>query len=120
MTYRVGHHSTSDDASRYRGSEEPEHWKNFSPISRLQKYLFNHSLWTEEQDQELWKSSRAEVLQGLKKAEKEKKPKISELFTDVYDTPTPILKNQELELLEHLKLYPNFYPIDEHEQEPNN
>ena len=27
MTYRVGHHSTSDDSTRYRGSDEIASWQ---------------------------------------------------------------------------------------------
>lgn len=118
MTYRVGHHSTSDDASRYRGLEEPEQWKlKFSPITRLRKYLESQSLWSESKEQELVKTARANVLESLKRAEKEKKPKISHLFSDVYDELTPQLKEQQQELNEHLRQYPDFYPIEDYESE---
>jgi 2-oxoisovalerate dehydrogenase E1 component alpha subunit len=35
MTYRVGHHSTSDDYTKYRSQEEVNQWKNTNnPITR--------------------------------------------------------------------------------------
>ena len=44
MTYRVGNHSTSDFAERYRDEKEMKKWKELiekvsDPISRLEKYL---------------------------------------------------------------------------------
>jgi 2-oxoisovalerate dehydrogenase E1 component alpha subunit len=41
MSYRQGHHSTSDDSTRYREVAEIKHWKdNFDPIERTKHYLF--------------------------------------------------------------------------------
>ena len=40
MTYRGGHHSTSDDASRYRTDEELSYWrKEQNPITRMRNFL---------------------------------------------------------------------------------
>lgn len=44
MTYRVGNHSTSDFAERYRDEKEMKKWKELlekfsNPIARLEKYL---------------------------------------------------------------------------------
>ena len=44
MTYRVGNHSTSDFAERYRDEKEMKKWKELlekvsNPINRLEKYL---------------------------------------------------------------------------------
>jgi pyruvate dehydrogenase E1 component alpha subunit len=38
-TYRMGAHTTSDDPTRYRVSEELEHWKLKDPIERVKAYL---------------------------------------------------------------------------------
>lgn len=40
MTYRLGHHSTSDDSSAYRSMKEVQEWtdKDF-PILRFRRYL---------------------------------------------------------------------------------
>ncbi len=39
MTYRVGPHTTADDAGRYRDPEEVERWRARDPIARYRKWL---------------------------------------------------------------------------------
>jgi pyruvate dehydrogenase E1 component alpha subunit len=38
-TYRMGAHTTSDDPTRYRLSEDLERWKLKDPIARVKAYL---------------------------------------------------------------------------------
>lgn len=39
LTYRIGAHTTSDDPTKYRSSEEEQSWRDRDPIDRLEKYL---------------------------------------------------------------------------------
>ena len=39
VTYRLGDHTTADDATRYRTEEELEKWEGRDPILRLRRYL---------------------------------------------------------------------------------
>lgn len=39
LTYRMGAHTTSDDPSRYRTSEQEQLWRQRDPIDRLRLYL---------------------------------------------------------------------------------
>jgi len=39
FTYRIGAHSTADDATRYRQSEEVERWKALDPLERYRAWL---------------------------------------------------------------------------------
>jgi 2-oxoisovalerate dehydrogenase E1 component alpha subunit len=39
VTYRMGAHTTSDDPTRYRGSDEESHWAGRDPIERFRAYL---------------------------------------------------------------------------------
>ena len=39
VTYRMGAHTTSDDPTRYRTSDEDEHWRGRDPIVRLRAFL---------------------------------------------------------------------------------
>jgi 2-oxoisovalerate dehydrogenase E1 component alpha subunit len=114
MTYRVGHHSTSDDSSAYRSMQEVDQWKQDNPISKFRKYLETKGLWSEEKEKEYQDAVRKEVLTAFSKAEKRKKPSLEHMFTDVYDDIPPHLKEQQEELLEHLKKYPNDYPTENH------
>ena len=53
VTYRLGDHTTADDASRYRSAEELNAaWKH-EPIGRLQRFLHERGLWDEQQEQQL-------------------------------------------------------------------
>jgi pyruvate dehydrogenase E1 component alpha subunit len=39
MTYRLGAHTTSDDPTKYRTSDEEESWRRRDPIARMETYL---------------------------------------------------------------------------------
>lgn len=57
MTYRIGHHSTSDDSSAYRSPEEVQEWTNQDhPITRFRKYLEQKGWWDESWEKELLKT----------------------------------------------------------------
>ena len=51
LTYRLGDHTTADDASRYRSPEEAkEHWKQ-EPIARLRSYLVSRMGWSKAEEE---------------------------------------------------------------------
>jgi 2-oxoisovalerate dehydrogenase E1 component alpha subunit len=53
VTYRLGDHTTADDASRYRPAEEAQaHWKG-EPIARLKAYLVRKGAWDKEREERL-------------------------------------------------------------------
>lgn len=52
MTYRLGHHSTSDDSTAYRSIDEMSTWeKDDNPISRFKSYLINKGWWDVEKNE---------------------------------------------------------------------
>lgn len=62
LTYRAGHHSTSDDSSKYRPIEEIEWWRAVQdPVSRFQKWLERQGWWTTESEAQLRDHARQEV-----------------------------------------------------------
>jgi 2-oxoisovalerate dehydrogenase E1 component alpha subunit len=53
VTYRLGDHTTADDASRYRSAEEvKERWKE-EPIVRLRAYLISRMSWSKADEQKI-------------------------------------------------------------------
>lgn len=115
MTYRVGHHSTSDDSSAYRPKNEVEEWnKRDNPIFRLRKYIEKRGIWDDKKELALKKESRNSVLKAFKAAEMKKKPALRHLFTDVYDVAPLNLIEQEKELQDILRRYPNHYSTNIH------
>eukprot|EP00250_Pteridium_aquilinum_P014101 c21779_g1_i1 orf=107-1513(-) len=113
LTYRVGHHSTSDDSSKYRSIEEIEHWRTRrDPVSRLRMWLQSSGWWSDEDEDLLRKDLRAEMMVVLHNAEGRKKPGLSNLFEDVYDSVPKNLKDQEQQTREIVRKYAKDYPSD--------
>jgi 2-oxoisovalerate dehydrogenase E1 component alpha subunit len=116
MSYRVSHHSTSDDSFAYRARVEVEDWKRRdNPIARLRKYMETKGLWDEVKEREARDSIRKAVLKAFSEAEREKKPPIRAMFEDMYEEMTPDLLAQMRQLKEHLDKYPNEYDLTEFE-----
>ncbi|KDD75894.1 dehydrogenase E1 [Helicosporidium sp. ATCC 50920] len=110
MSYRSGHHSTSDDSSRYRAADEMKAWRQRDAVTRFEGFLASKGWFDAEETAALRKSIRKEVIKALEEAAKTPKPPVSELFTDVYDKlPAHLLQQQE-EVAAFLKLYPEALP----------
>lgn len=115
MTYRRGHHSTSDDSTRYRDVAEIEFWNaNHNPMQRFRSYLESKSWWNEEMETEMRETERSDVLAALETAEVRPKPPMEELFEDVYAEKPAHLVEQLEELKQHVAKYPDHYAEDGH------
>ncbi|KAG2529325.1 hypothetical protein BBO99_00003422 [Phytophthora kernoviae] len=92
MSYRQGHHSTSDDSTQYRAVAEIKHWKETcDPIDRTKRYLIKRGWLTEEQDRHMQDNERTNVLAALQQAEAVGPPDLDTMFEDVYDVKPPHL-----------------------------
>eukprot|EP00604_Paraphysomonas_vestita_P003233 CAMPEP_0174821456 /NCGR_PEP_ID=MMETSP1107-20130205/8268_1 /TAXON_ID=36770 /ORGANISM="Paraphysomonas vestita, Strain GFlagA" /LENGTH=337 /DNA_ID=CAMNT_0016038499 /DNA_START=210 /DNA_END=1221 /DNA_ORIENTATION=+ len=110
MSYRRGHHSTSDDSTRYRSVNEINEWIDLCPVRRLRRYMEDREWWNNDLETALREEERREVMKALESAEKKNYPPPSELFTDVYDVLPPHLEKQQKELQEHMAKYPDHLP----------
>jgi TPP-dependent pyruvate/acetoin dehydrogenase alpha subunit len=99
VTYRMGSHSSSDDADRYRDKSEWEAWKQRDPIARFQRYLEQKGLWDEQFENEVTEKAKTLINDAIKRAEKVGLPSIESLFEGVYMNPTPQLVEQRDHLL---------------------
>jgi 2-oxoisovalerate dehydrogenase E1 component alpha subunit len=116
MSYRVSHHSTSDDSFAYRAKVEVEDWKRRdNPITRLRKYMERKGIWDEEKEKETRSSLRKDILKAFADAEKEKKSPIRNMFTDVYEELSEESQTQMKALKDVLDRYPDEYDLDEFE-----
>jgi len=112
MTYRGGHHSTSDDSTRYRSQEEIRYWQeNNNPLVRTRMFMEGQQWWDATQEVKLQQDARQVVLAELSRAEHEKKPAIDHLFTDVYDKMPRNLQEQQAELHAHLAKHGQHYDL---------
>lgn len=113
LTYRVGHHSTSDDSTKYRPVDEIELWRSArDPIARFRKWIESNGWWSGEAESELRSSVRKQLLDAIQVAERTEKPPLVDIFTDVYDVPPSNLSEQEKWLRETIKIHPQDYPSD--------
>jgi len=116
MSYRVSHHSTSDDSFAYRAKVEVEDWKRRdNPITRLRKWMEGKGIWDEAKEKELRSDARKSVLDAYRKAEKEKRPPLSSMMEDVYEELTDEQREQSAKLAEIIEKYPNEYDVSEFE-----
>mmetsp|Transcript_33874 Transcript_33874/g.45237 ORF Transcript_33874/g.45237 Transcript_33874/m.45237 type:complete len:601 (+) Transcript_33874:440-2242(+) len=110
MTYRQGHHSTSDDSSRYRDTKELQSISDTAdPLKRLSAFLEEHGWMDDASAAAIRNEERKAVLTSMESAEKRGKPKLTTLFEDVYYDKPGHLIQQERQLMEHIKKYPNQY-----------
>lgn len=111
LTYRAGHHSTSDDSTKYRPVEEIELWRKArDPVTRFRKWIDGNGWWNKKKETELRSSVKKQLMHAIQVAEKLEKPPVADLFTDVYDVVPPNLREQERLLRETLKSHPEEYP----------
>lgn len=59
MTYRLGHHSTSDDSTAYRSVDEINSWeKDDNPLTRFKNYLSKKNYLNENLENEIENENR--------------------------------------------------------------
>ncbi len=67
LTYRLGDHTTADDAARYRPPEDVRtRWKE-EPIARLRTFLVSRMNWTKAEEEKLASDCEASVEAAIKR-----------------------------------------------------
>ena len=84
LTFRIGPHSSSDDPTRYRPTEEVEEWQKKDPIKRLRAFLVKRGLWDDGAEKELTDEVTAQLAAAVKQAEELPLPATDTMFEDVY------------------------------------
>jgi len=102
FTYRAEGHSTSDDPSGYRPTNEAKLWPLGDPIERLRAHLLAIGEWDEERHATMTAECDAQVRAAQKESEKlgilpqQGKDNIESMFDDVYaDVPWHLAEQRE-------------------------
>ena len=103
FTYRMGVHTTSDDASRYRAKDEVVEWEKRDPILRFQLYLKRKGLWDEAWEKDIQERAAAAVDKAVEAAEVRPPATVEDLFAYTYAAMTPELEGQLADLTAFLK-----------------
>ncbi len=102
LTYRLGDHTTADEASRYRSPDEVERWRAKDPIVRLRKYLTGEGLWDDEQEGVLLEQVQERVDADVAAYEGMPPADPSEMFSSMYADLPPHVREQMEELRQEL------------------
>lgn len=99
VTYRAGPHSTSDDPSKYRPSDDWKHFPLGDPIARLKQHLIGLGAWSEQEHEETQKELEAEVIAAQKEAEQYGTMASGHVFS-----PAEMFEDVYKEIPEHLRM----------------
>lgn len=112
MTYRQGHHSTSDDSTRYRSAAEVgDVTTRFDPIARMGQFLKSIQWLTIDEETGMRDQEKVAVLRAMEQAERRPPPPLDSLFEDVYKDMPRHLQEQQAQLRDHLARYPKEYNL---------
>ena len=84
VTYRLGDHTTADDARRYRDEAEVELWKGRDPMIRLKKYMIDKDIWDDARDNAINEQVEHEVAQITARAENIEPPVRNDFFNHMF------------------------------------
>jgi pyruvate dehydrogenase E1 component alpha subunit len=94
VQYRFGAHTTADDPTVYRDSDEVEKWKRKDPIPRLETFLRDTGRLDDEQVDEIETEVQELVADAIETAESTPRPDPAEMFDHVFAEQTPDLEAQ--------------------------
>jgi pyruvate dehydrogenase E1 component alpha subunit len=97
-TYRMGDHTTSDDAARYRSKEEVREWERRDPILRFRLYLGKKGLWDEAYEKAVQESATEFVEKAVAEAEARLTATLDDIFAYTYAAMPPELEAQLADL----------------------
>lgn len=101
VTYRLGDHTTADDARRYRDPKEVEAWQQKDPAIRTRRYLESRGLWDDAKQAALDEKAKAFATEIVRKAEGIAPPGVSEMFDYLYAEIPVELRRQRDTLRTH-------------------
>jgi pyruvate dehydrogenase E1 component alpha subunit len=91
-TYRMGDHTTSDDATRYRVEKEIEEWEAKDPILRLKRYLTSMGHLDERKEARVREEASKRVEEAVERAEAHAPPSLEDIFRYQYAEMPPLLR----------------------------
>jgi pyruvate dehydrogenase E1 component alpha subunit len=103
LTYRIGDHTTADDASRYRPEAEVAEWADRDPILRLRRYIEGAGLWDEGREGALTEEVHAWVDRTVVNLEEMPPQDPRDIFTHMYAELPPNLREQMAEVMAEVR-----------------
>jgi pyruvate dehydrogenase E1 component alpha subunit len=104
-TYRMGAHTTSDDPTRYRLSDELESWKLKDPVQRMKAYLSRNGIADQAFFDALQKESDELALHVRKGCLEMPDPEPLSVFDHVYAEEHPLLAEEKEQFRAYLETF---------------
>lgn len=99
ITYRMGDHTTADDAKRYRDNIEVDQYKLQDPVMRFKQFLMKQGVWDESQEHILEQTISEEVTAAVTEYNQISCMNREDLFNYLYATLPDVLIPQKQALL---------------------
>jgi 2-oxoisovalerate dehydrogenase E1 component alpha subunit len=100
LTYRIGDHTTADDATRYRREEEISAAWKIDPLARLRAYLGAQGWWSKEDEEQLIVDCRQKVEAAVAEYAAIPPPRPESMFDHLFETLPAALAWQRKKLME--------------------
>lgn len=94
VTYRLGDHTTSDDAERYRDDEEVNKWKERDPLKRLKTYMRDKDIVEESWFDKKREEAKEQVNEAEDTAADMVSPDLEDIFRYHFEETPQILEDQ--------------------------
>lgn len=94
LTYRIGPHTTTDDAGRYRDEAEVEEWRRRDPLERVRRYLEKEGAWDQAWQDEIETAEGESIEAAVAEAEAVEAMGASEIFDAMFAEPTATLREE--------------------------
>ena len=104
ISYRLSDHTTADDASRYRNSDELQKAWQKEPIKRLRHFLHQRGLWDENKEQALKEQAERMIEKAVQTYLNTPLPTIADLFDYHYANTPGQLEEQKRDALNREEL----------------
>ncbi len=117
VTYRLGDHTTADDAKRYRDESEVSMWRGRDPITRIKNFMMTRKLWDETKEAALLERVAKDNADAVARAENIEAPHRDAFFNAMYEEiPADLLKQRDTMHTHSLGQDPSQLPAEARER----
>lgn len=99
ITYRMGDHTTADDASRYRDTSLVQKHRDECPILRLRRFMTSQQVWSDAEETTLRETIAAEIEAAVARYQQLKPAPAAAMFDYLYETLPDALQEQRDEVI---------------------
>jgi len=97
VTYRKGAHTTSDDPTKYRTTDEEKEWDKKDPLRRMKLFLEKKKLWSDAEEERITEEYKKEIDRLFMEVEKNINYPLEDAFKYTYAEMPQDLRNQQIE-----------------------